>query len=259
LKRHLTAFIEQALLFRGLPEIQIREIAGIARDMRFKKGETVFSDGDEGKGFYLVATGLVKIFKVSPDGKEQILHIFGPGEPFGEVPVFTGRHFPASAESIAESRILFFPRSAFVDLITANPSLALNMLAVLSLRLRQFTLQIENLSLKEVPGRLAAYLLYLADEQKKKERIRLSISKAHLASLLGTIPETLSRIFTKMSGQGLIEVKGRDIRLLDRHGLAASAKYGKMADEAEHPASGLIDPFPEAHVSLIPNCKEGFK
>jgi CRP-like cAMP-binding protein len=259
LKENLTAFIEAALLFKGLPETQIRKIEGIAEDMRFKKGESIFSDGDEGNGFYLVATGLVKIFKVSPEGKEQILHIFGSGEPFGEVPVFTGRHFPASAEAIAESRILFFPRTAFVDLIAANPSLALNMLAVLSMRLRQFTVQIENLSLKEVPGRLAAYLLYLADEQKKKERIRLSISKAHLASLLGTIPETLSRIFAKMSSQGLIEVKGHNIRLLDRNGLATSAKYGKMADETEHPESRSIYPFTKVDVSLIPNCKEGLK
>ena len=249
---HLTAFIDQALLFNGLPESQIREIAGIAEDKRFKKGEAIFLEGDEGNGFYLVATGLVKIFKVSPEGKEQILHIVGPGEPFGEVPVFTGSHFPANAESIAESSILFFPRRAFVDLITANPSLALNMLAVLSLRLRQFTVQIENLSLKEVPGRLAAYLLYLAEEQKKKDRIRLSISKAHLASLLGTIPETLSRIFAKMSGQGLIEVKGRDIRLLDRHGLVASATSGKIADDTDPSESRSIYSVTRDHDPLIP-------
>ena len=109
--------------------------------------------------------GQVKIFKASSDGKEQILHILGPGEPFGEVPVFSGQQFPASAEALRKSRLIFFPRSDFVNLITANPSLALNMLAVLSMRLRQFTVQIENLSLKEVPGRLATYLIYLAGEQ----------------------------------------------------------------------------------------------
>jgi len=259
LKKNLTAFIEAALLFKGLPETQIKQIEGIAEDIRLKKGEAIFSDGDEGNGFYLVATGLVKIFKVSQDGKEQILHIFGPGEPFGEVPVFTGRHFPASAEAISESRILFFPRAAFVDLIAANPSLALNMLAVLSMRLRQFTLQIESLSLKEVPGRLAAYLLYLADEDKRKDLIRLSISKSHLASLLGTIPETLSRIFSKMSGQGLIEVSGRRIRLLDRNGLSALATHGRMPEAAESSEHLSVSSFPKAVISLIPNCKEGLK
>jgi CRP-like cAMP-binding protein len=259
LKENLTAFIEAALLFKGLPETQIRKIEGIAEDMRFKKGESIFSDGDEGNGFYLVATGLVKIFKVSPEGKEQILHIFGSGEPFGEVPVFTGRHFPASAEAIAESRLLFFPRDAFVDLIAANPSLALNMLAVLSMRLRQFTVQVENLSLKEVPGRLAAYLLYLADEQKRKDLVRLSISKAHLASLLGTIPETLSRIFSKMRGQGLIDLKGRHIRLLDHNGLSALATHGRVPEKTEPFKDPSVYSFPEVDISLIPKCKEGLK
>ena len=223
----LATIISAVLLFKGLPENQIREIAGIAVDTRFKKGDVIFSEGDDGDGFYLIVTGLVKIFKASPEGKQQRLHIFGPGEPFGEVPVFTGRQFPASSEAIADSRLIFFPRSAFVDLITANPSLSLNMLAVLSMRLRQFTVQIENLSLKEVPGRLAAYLLYLADEQGREDRVTLSISKGHLASLLGTIPETLSRIFAKMNSQGLIEVKDRNITLMNRKNLEELAKYGK--------------------------------
>jgi CRP/FNR family transcriptional regulator len=206
-----------------------------------------------------VATGLVKIFKVSPGGKEQILHIFGPGEPFGEVPVFTGSHFPASAEAIAESRILFFPRTAFVNLIAANPSLALNMLAVLSIRLRQFTTQIEDLSLKEVPARLAAYLLYLAGENNQKGVVRLAISKAHLASLLGTIPETLSRIFSKMSSQGLIDVKGRHIRILDPNALSTLATCGRIPEETESSQHPSVYPFPAADITLIPNCKEGLK
>ena len=117
-----------------------------------------------------------------------------------------------------------------MDLISGNPSLALNMLAVLSARLRQFTVQIENLSLKEVPGRLAGYLLYLSEEQKSADRVTLSISKGQLASLLGTIPETLSRVFSKMSGRTIIDVKGRHIDLLDRQELEALATHGKHID-----------------------------
>jgi CRP/FNR family transcriptional regulator len=219
--------ISDAHLFKGLPENQLREIEGITVGRRFKKGEAIFSEGDDGDGFFLVATGQVKIFKSSPKGKEQILHILGPGEPFGEVPVFSGQQFPASAEAIAESCLIFFPRSAFIALIAANPSLALNMLAVLSVRLRQFTVQIENLSLKEVPGRLATYLVYLAGEQKRDDFVTLNISKGQLASLLGTIPETLSRIFARMNSQGLIEVKDRNIRILNRRGLEELARHGK--------------------------------
>ena len=148
--------IEKSSLFMGLPEDQIDDIKQISHEKQYSRGEIVFSEGDDGNGFYIIADGKVKIYKVSAEGKEQILHIFGPGEPFGEVPVFTGKKFPANAEAISKSRLIFLPRAAFVDLISNNPSLALNMLAVLAKRLRQFTVQIENLSLKEVPGRIAA-------------------------------------------------------------------------------------------------------
>ncbi len=161
----------------------------------------------------------MKISKISFAGKEHILHIFGGGEPFGEVPVFNGRPFPATAEALMKTRTLFFPRDKFVTLVEANPSLALNMLAVLSFRLRKFASQIENLSLKEVPARLASYLLYLSEEQGRDDMVELDISKGQLASLLGTIPETLSRIFSKMSDEGLIEVNGKKISLIDRDGL----------------------------------------
>ncbi|MDL2124670.1 MAG: Crp/Fnr family transcriptional regulator, partial [Deltaproteobacteria bacterium] len=132
------------------------------------------------------------------------------------------------AQAILKSHLLFFHRTAFVQLITTNPSLAMNMLAVLSMRLREFTVQIENLSLKEVPGRLSSYLIYLADEQKSGTNIFLPISKGQLASLLGTIPETLSRIFAKMSSQNLIEINGRKIKLLDRSSLEDLAEHGKL-------------------------------
>jgi CRP/FNR family transcriptional regulator, dissimilatory nitrate respiration regulator len=215
-------------LFHGLSHSQLDEVARIAVTKRYKRGESIFMEGDEADGFYIVTDGQVKIYKSSPEGKEQILHIYGPGNPFGEVPVFSGTRFPATAVALAASRILFLPRRAFVDLIARNPSLSMNMLAELSMRLRQFTIQIENLSLKEVPSRLASYLIYLAGEQQATDRVVLEISKGQLASLLGTIPETLSRIFAKMSAQELIQVDGAEIRLLDSEALAQLAESGKM-------------------------------
>ncbi len=213
-------------LFNGLPEDQIVAIKKIAVEKKINKGEIIFSEGDEGNGFFVIAEGRVKIFKVSTEGKEQILHIFGPGQPFGEVPVFAGQKFPANAQAIDKTRVLFFPRASIVNLISANPSLALNMLAIMSKKLRQFAVQIENLSLKEMPARLASYLIFLADEQNKGDLVTLKISKGQLASTLGTIPETLSRAFAKLSGQNLINVDGKKITLLDRRGLENLAEYG---------------------------------
>lgn len=217
-------------LFKGLSEPQLADIGAIAIDRHYRRGESIFMEGDKADGFYIVADGQVKIFKTSLEGKEQILHIYGPGNPFGEVPVFSGSRFPANAQALINSRILFLPRTAFVGLIAVNPSLSMNMLGELSMRLREFTVQIENLSLKEVPSRLASYLIVLAGEQDRPDRVTLTISKGQLASLLGTIPETLSRIFAKMSSQQLIRVEGRDIYLLDALGLEDLAEAGKLAE-----------------------------
>ena len=213
--------IGNSVLFGGLPAEQLDAIVKIAVEKQFAKGDTIFFEGDPGNGFYMVGEGKVKIFKMSALGKEQILHIFGPGEPFGEVPVFHGQPFQANAEALAKSSLIFFPREKFIALVHDNPSLALNMLAVLSMRLRRFVAQIEDLSLKEVPARLAGYLLYLLEEQRAEDSVELEISKGQLASLLGTIPETLSRIFAKMSDEGVIAVDGKKIHILDRAALTA--------------------------------------
>ena len=214
-------------LFNGLPDDQLGAIRQIAVEKQFNKGQTIFSEGDETKGFFVVVDGRVKIYKVSSEGKEQILHIIEAGQSFGEVTVFTGQQMPANAQSLTKSRLLLFPRSAFVGLVTANPSLALNLLAIMSKKLRQFAVQIENLSLKEIPARLASYLIYLAEEQGSADAITLNVSKGQLASLLGTIPETLSRIFAKLSGQNLIRVEGPKITLLDLQGIEDLAEHGK--------------------------------
>ena len=206
-------------LFNGLSLQQLAEVARIVSDKKYKKGEPVFADGDDGIGFYIVISGRVKVYKVSPDGKEQIMHIFGPGQPFAEVPVFEGSRYPANAEALDHCRLFFFPKKDFVKLIHDNPSLAMNMLASLSQRLKQFSSLVESLSLKEVPGRLASYLLYLSDKNGSIDAFELDIAKSQLASLLGTIPETLSRIFTKLAHKELIRIQGPKVVILDRTGL----------------------------------------
>ena len=213
-------------LFQGLPQDQIKDLAMILADQTFRRGQIIFSEGEAGNGFYVVISGRVRIFKVSSEGKEQILHIFSPGEPFGEVPVFAGEHFPASAQTLEPSRIFFFPRESLVGLIKGNPSLALNMLAILSRRLRRFTALIDDLSLKEVPGRVAAYLLYLSEQKKGSTDLELAVTKTQLASLLGTIPETLSRILARMTAQRLINLDGPRIRILDLEGVRDLAESG---------------------------------
>lgn len=209
-------------LFKGLSEHQIHELTRAFPRRQWGPGETIFTEGAPAEGFYVLLSGRLKIYKLSAEGKEQILHIIEPGEPFAEVALFSETTFPANAEAIRESEVMFFSRKAFRQLAEDDPSIIINMLAILSQRLKYFTRLVEDLSLKEVPQRLAAYLIFLAQREGSHD-VSLEISKGQLASLLGTIPETLSRIMAKMAGRGFIEMQGRRITITDRPSLEALA------------------------------------
>ena len=212
--------------FADMPGELLRELGKIAEERVYEKGDMIFYEGENSTGFYMLLAGLIKIYKLSMEGKEQILQFIKPNETFGEVVVFSGKAFPAHAEAAEKSRVLLFSRKDFLEIIRTNPDLALAMLAILSERLRRFTVQVENISLKEVPGRLASYFLYLSKQEG--ETFSLEISKGQLASLLGTIPETLSRILTRMKERGIVEEAGRQIRLLDISQLMALAEGEKL-------------------------------
>ncbi len=216
--------LRQIPMFAGLNNPDLEALAEIIVSQELKRSQQIFTEGEEARGLYIVRKGRIKVYKLSFDGKEQILHILGPGEPFAEVAVFAGTTYPANAMAMEKSRITFVPRQEFMELIKRQPSLALAMLGTLSLRLRQFSKMIEALSLKEVPGRLAVHLLLLSEQADGADIVTLAIAKTQLASLLGTIPETLSRILKKMATNGYIESKGGEIRLLNRPGLEALAE-----------------------------------
>lgn len=216
----------QSTLFRGLPEEELRQLERIGELRECEKGDMLFGEGKDGVGFYVVAGGQVKVFKMSFDGREQILHILGPGDPVGEVPVFAGTTYPANAQALTKASLFFFPRKKLIELYRESPSLAMNMLAVLSRRLREFTVLIENLSLKEIPQRLATYLVHQQSLKPVSARVKLNVTKGVLSNILGTSQETLSRVLGKLSQEGLIEVQGKEISILDMERLKSLAEGG---------------------------------
>jgi CRP/FNR family transcriptional regulator len=211
--------LQRASVFHGLSENQIRTLAEIAQALTYQQGDNIFLEGDPAEGFFLVLAGQVKIYKLSLEGKEQVLHFVGPDEIFAEVPVYSGGSYPAHADALRKTQTLFFPRLGILRLLAQDPNLAMNMLADLSRRLRQLTKLVENLSLKESPARLAAYLLHLSTELRQADEVELDVTKGQLATLLGTTPETLSRTLKKLSETGIIAVQARTIRLLDKKAL----------------------------------------
>jgi CRP/FNR family transcriptional regulator, dissimilatory nitrate respiration regulator len=213
-------------LFSGLGPRELAALAGIAEIRTYARGQDIFFAGDPGQGFFSVVSGKVRIYQTSLSGKEHILHVFGPGEVFAEVAVFAGGAYPANAQAMEDGDYLFFPRERFRRLLAEDPDLALNMLGLLSLRLRQFVKKLEDLSLREVPARLAAHLLLLGAESRKR-RLSLDLPKGQLAAYLGTIPETLSRVLRRLADDGLIDVSGNSVEILDPTRLEVLASGGQ--------------------------------
>ncbi len=219
-------------LFAGLNDENLKRIRAIALLRQVKKREILFSDGEETKGFYAILSGKVKLYKVSPEGKEQILHVVSAPDAFAEAALFLEGTYPAFAEALSDSQLLFFPKRDFIQLIERNPQLSINMIVTLSHYLKRFALLIEELSLKEVSSRIAKYLmdlsLKLMKEGKNPKEVELDLSKTQLALRLGTISETLSRTLAKMKVKGMIDVKGNKVLILNREALEELASGLKL-------------------------------
>ncbi|KPQ34733.1 MAG: CRP/FNR family transcriptional regulator, anaerobic regulatory protein [Phormidesmis priestleyi Ana] len=209
-------WLELTPLFQGASSENIAYVAQIVQLKHYQKGEIVFTQDSEATGFFVIKTGRVKIFKLAAQGKEQILHIFSEQEYFAEVPALDGKRYPASAEALEDSTLLFFPRFEFLDLLQRYPALTIRLLLNLSMHLRHLTGLVEELSFKDVPQRLAAHLINLSQTQNQSNIITLEVTKSQLAALLGTIPATISRAFYRLSQDGLIMMQGAQIELLDR-------------------------------------------
>jgi CRP-like cAMP-binding protein len=210
--------LRKALLFANLPPDDLRCLADIAILRRCEKKKTIFREGDRADGFFIVSAGSVKVFKLSEDGKEQVLHIVGPGQSFAEATVFEGGTFPAHAEALDDSELAFLPKKQFIDLLERNPRIALRMMSSLSKWLKRMTDLVESIALRDVESRLVRYL----SEEMKNRGVapkdgtvyELNIGKKVLASRLGTVPETFSRTLKKLQEEGKIRVKGKQILIL---------------------------------------------
>ena len=191
------------------------------------KGELLFLQGDPANGFYTLLSGIIRIYKASPNGKEYTLHTIRSGQMFAEAAIFGGNVFPANCMALEDSVVAFFDKNRFIKLISESPQISLKMISALSGFVREFNQQIENLSLKEVSSRLALYLLNKL-EMDKSDDITLDISKSELAKSLGTISETLSRNFKKMKELGILSINGKSIKILDSDRLHSIAEGEKI-------------------------------
>ena len=215
--------LEQIFLFYGLNSSELRGLSEIALPRPLEKGETLFFEGDRSEGFFAVASGLVKVYKVAPDGREQVLHLVGPGQTFAEASLFGDELYPASAEAVQASHLWLIPKQPFLRLLRAEPELSLKLLASMATWMKRLSALVETLSLKNVEARLAEYLLARAREEGQQNdegiRLTLDLEKRMIAASLGTIGETLSRSLKKLKDRRLIREEGSEVLITDIDGL----------------------------------------
>jgi CRP/FNR family transcriptional regulator len=213
-------------IFSALDDQAVEQVLRQCHTIRRQAGTILFTPGEPAERFFLILAGKVKLYQLSPRGGQQILHLYGPGMTFGEAAVLSGTAYPAYAEVAEEAELLAVGRAEIRRAIEANPDLALGMLAGMSAKLREFNRLIEDLSLKDVPARLAGLLLRQA-AQAGTDKFDLPQTKRDLAGQIGTIPETLSRALSKLKSAGLIAVRGRHIEIRNRQALSDLAQGGE--------------------------------
>ncbi len=213
--------IKMCPLFAGLNNGDLAALLKISRRSEVPKGTILFSEGEDARGFYVPISGKVKIYKVTPEGRERVLRIAEPGRTFAESAIFDLGIYPANAATLERSILLFFPKQEVLHLLKSNVHLAVNMIGGISRLLREFMNQMEAIAFRDVPSRLARYLLDLAEASGS--RVELPLSKTQLAVNLGTVSETLSRTFRKMVDDKLIRVQSRTIDILNIEGLVSLA------------------------------------
>jgi CRP-like cAMP-binding protein len=221
----LVTILESTALLAGLSPEELRTLAARAARKRFSAGELLFSEGEPCHGLHIIASGKVRIFKSSANGREQVLAVNLPGEAVAEIPVFDGGLYPASGIALEETQIVFISQRDFQGYCLEHPQVALKMLSVVGARLRRLVDIIEELSFTTIRQRLVATLLKLAQTEgaATARGIEFQLPSTHqeLANQLGTVRELISRNLMRLQVEGLVEVDARRIIVKDMKGLSA--------------------------------------
>jgi CRP-like cAMP-binding protein len=201
--------LENIDFFKGVSKKSRQALADICISKSLKKNEPLFSEGDSGQSLYILVTGAVRIFKSAPNGRDTIIKVAQPGELFAEVVLFERETYPASAAALKTSTVYVVPKRQFHALLDA-PDFRNDFILMLMKKQRYLTDRLHALSSLDVEERFIRFLL---EHFGKKNEYYMALSKKDLASAIGTIPETLSRLLARMQREGKLSMKGKSIAM----------------------------------------------
>ncbi|MEN8132131.1 MAG: Crp/Fnr family transcriptional regulator [Pseudomonadota bacterium] len=213
--------LRRMYLFSHLEPEDFDKVASSMQVHRLEKDQRLFDQGQKARRFFVVRRGRIKLFLLSAEGEEKIVHIEHPGFTFGEAVMFMDKPvYPVSAEAVQASELYSFDNKTFLGVLRHNSETCFRLMGSMSMRLRWHVSEIENLCLHNATFRLVTYLLRKVPESAQENtNVQLSIPKVVLASRLSIKRETLSRILARLRSQGLIDVLGQDIILRDLQAL----------------------------------------
>ena len=216
-------FLRSSPYFSGLSPAELEEINRLVFEKRYDREKIIIAEGEKAEALYFVASGVVKVFKTSADGKEQILAIIRPEETFNEVPVFNGGLNPASAQAMVPVVVYGIKRGDIEAILRTKPQVALNVTRVMAKRLRNLVSLVEELSFKRVISRVARILLdYAGDGIASGTRL----TQRDMAAMAGTAREVVGRSLKALVEDGAIRIDRHRIIVTDRDAL------GKIAEQS---------------------------
>lgn len=203
----LAAALRRTAIFEGLPELELLRIADYSEIRPLGRGEMLFRQGDPVAGFFVLLRGTIQVFRRDEEGREQLIHLFHPGDSFAEPAVAGLPAYPADARAVRASEVVLVRRDPFLDHQREKPDLAMRMLASLSRHLHSLVTAIDHFKSRDAETRLIHWIVRRCEGREGRVEINLIHSKSVLAAELGARPETLSRIFARLRAESLIEVR----------------------------------------------------
>ncbi len=204
-------------LFVGLPGEDLQRVADLTAVKTLDRDAYLFREGEPTLGFYVVQKGAINVHRVTAAGREQVIHIFRPGESLAEAALAGDMGYPADARAVEPSQVLLIQRTGFLSLLRHHPELALRMLSSMSSHLRVLVAQLEDLTLRDVETRLAHWLLKRCPQPytDAAHPVEIQGTKRVLAAELGTVGETLSRTLARFRESNLVSVSGQEVTVLN--------------------------------------------
>jgi CRP/FNR family transcriptional regulator, cyclic AMP receptor protein len=225
---HAEDMLRRAPLFESLDEKETRALRAGVTDVELARGDRLFDEGDVGDRLFVVLDGKIKLTRTSPDGRENLISLVGPGEMFGELSLFDPRPRTMSASAVTDVRLAALAHEDLRSWLSAHPDVAMHLLAALARRLRRTNEIMSGLVFTDVPGRVARALLDLAarfgTQQEDGLQVNHDLTQEELAQLVGASRETVNKALADFVARGWIQLHPKSVLLIDTERMRKRAR-----------------------------------